>query len=1399
MKRRILSLILTVSMLFALSLPIASVQAANLGAVITVDATKPVYQGSVVTISVKVEPQTGMNVMGAQVDFEYSTNFPQIASEDGGTKIVNEPTGWMYTGIESNALLAISDGKEEVGEILGNIVFTVPQDAPIDTEYVCTVKDVIIEDTQSNQLEYQLNKQEIKIIVEDLPSIEGITETDYSGTYDGKPHTGSVTVPQGAQIMYGTAQGDYTLNAPATFTDAGEHKLYYKVTKEGFKPTYDYVDVTIAPKALTNAMVKDINSMVYTGAKIEPLVEVTDGNPSLITDNDYDVTYGENTNVATGGSVTVTAKNNYTGTVQKPFAITPALMTIEEDDYEGTFDGVAHKADVDVTTPANALVKYGTQAGVYDLDVMPKYTDAGTYTVYYKATATNYQDATGSVVVKIEQKELTSEMVSDFPDVDYSGERILPQVAVRDGVQNIITQDDYDVTYGNNVNVKEGGSVTVTGKGNYKGTVTKTFNINPIPMVLSAEGYSNTYDGAAHSGVVNVTEPASAKIMYGTQDGTYTLEAMPQYTNAGTYTVYYKATDDNYIASTGSFTVEITQKALTENMLEDITAQEYTGEQIKPQITVRDGNPSVITADDYDVAYGDNLNVAEGGSVTITGKRNYTGTVTKNFEIANAVLRGEKTDYSGTFDAQPHKAAVTITSDVDADIKYTTTEGGEYTLTEMPEFTNAGNYTVYFKATAENYSDYTGSVLVNIAPKALTEAMVSDVADAVYTSVAIQPQVEVTDGDPSIISTEDYDITYGENINVATGGTVTVTAKRNYTGTVSKQFNITKAPLTVSTENKTITYGESVTMPVYYSGFAGTETEAVLDTPATVTGYRETPDAGEYPLTLSGATAANYEISYDNTSKLTVNKKDITLTTLNVFDKEYDETKDAVINDATAVFADLVAGDNVLLDIANASAQFAQAEEGDNVAVSITGLAIKGEDSANYNLTTTEIATTANIKAQLTAADVAAQITNVVVDRYQTKLTMPTVPQGFTVTLKSTTDEDVISSNLAITTSDISDQAAILVFAVAAEDGTDTSDTSPITVTVPKSEKYNVSVVSEGNGTISGGGAFVKYTTATVTATPDTGYTFDGWYEAGIKVSSAQNYTFQITSDRYLSAKFVQIVYSPGGGGGSGSPSKYNIRFETNGGNNIKTVSVKKNAAVDALPTPVREGYKFEGWYTDSKLTNKFDESTAITKTYTLYAKWTKIEDADEKETQDKPATGKLPFADVAEGSWYYENVKYVYEKGLFAGISETEFAPNSPLTRGMLVTVLHRAADKPAANNDVKFSDVNGSDYYYDAVKWAQSNGVVMGVSDDEFAPQMNVTREQMAVIIYRYAVASGASKAEAELDYEDLANVSEWAIEAVKFCTSNGLMSGSDGRFNPQSNATRAEASAILQRYFK
>ena len=73
------------------------------------------------------------------------------------------------------------------------------------------------------------------------------------------------------------------------------------------------------------------------------------------------------------------------------------------------------------------------------------------------------------------------------------------------------------------------------------------------------------------------------------------------------------------------------------------------------------------------------------------------------------------------------------------------------------------------------------------------------------------------------------------------------------------------------------------------------------------------------------------------------------------------------------------------------------------------------------------------------------------------------------------------------------------------------------------------------------------------------------------------------------------------------------------------------------------------------------------------------------------------------------------------------------------------------------------------------------------------------MAVIIYRYAVASGASKAEAELDYEDLANVSEWAIEAVKFCTSNGLMSGSDGRFNPQSNATRAEASAILQRYFK
>ena len=182
----------------------------------------------------------------------------------------------------------------------------------------------------------------------------------------------------------------------------------------------------------------------------------------------------------------------------------------------------------------------------------------------------------------------------------------------------------------------------------------------------------------------------------------------------------------------------------------------------------------------------------------------------------------------------------------------------------------------------------------------------------------------------------------------------------------------------------------------------------------------------------------------------------------------------------------------------------------------------------------------------------------------------------------------------------------------------------------------------------------------------------------------------------------------------------------------------------------------------------------------------------------------ELPFTDVIESDWYFENVKYAYENGLLNGISETEFGPQIEMTRAMLVTVLYRAEGEPAVNKSVPFADVDTSAYYANAVLWAQQNGIVNGVTETEFAPDENITREQIATIIYRYAKVNGYDVSVGEntniLSYTDAESVSEYAIASVQYAVGAGLMKGkSNTTLNPKDNATRAEVAAILQRFLE
>ena len=174
-------------------------------------------------------------------------------------------------------------------------------------------------------------------------------------------------------------------------------------------------------------------------------------------------------------------------------------------------------------------------------------------------------------------------------------------------------------------------------------------------------------------------------------------------------------------------------------------------------------------------------------------------------------------------------------------------------------------------------------------------------------------------------------------------------------------------------------------------------------------------------------------------------------------------------------------------------------------------------------------------------------------------------------------------------------------------------------------------------------------------------------------------------------------------------------------------------------------------------------------------------------------------FGDVPQNIWFASGVQFAAEQGLFTGVSANEFAPYDPMTRAMLVTVLHRL-DGADASGTNSFTDVLNGKWYTNAIAWASANGIVEGLSGNRFAPNAPITREQLAAILFRYAKACGYDvSARAELTaYADAAQVSTWADDAMRWAVAAGLISGRSGaQLAPKGEATRAEVAVILMNF--
>ena len=189
-------------------------------------------------------------------------------------------------------------------------------------------------------------------------------------------------------------------------------------------------------------------------------------------------------------------------------------------------------------------------------------------------------------------------------------------------------------------------------------------------------------------------------------------------------------------------------------------------------------------------------------------------------------------------------------------------------------------------------------------------------------------------------------------------------------------------------------------------------------------------------------------------------------------------------------------------------------------------------------------------------------------------------------------------------------------------------------------------------------------------------------------------------------------------------------------------------------------------------------------------------------EEGDTPLGDSMPFVDVTQDDWFCNAVKYVFDNSLMNGTSATTFAPNANLTRAMLVTILYRYEGEPAVTGGTVFDDVLSGQWYSNAIAWASAGGIVTGYGDGRFGTNDNITREQLATILMRYAdwKSLDTSKSADLAAFTDTSDISVWALAAMKWANAEGLIGGRTATtLAPSGNASRAEAATILMRFIE
>lgn len=854
---------------------------------------------------------------------------------------------------------------------------------------------------------YDGNEKKPEVTVQSGSST--LTATDYTLTYSNNTNAGTATVKAAGKGNYAGAEGSTTFTiARASITPT--------VSMEG----WTYNESAKAPDVTGNSGRGEVTYTYYTNAEC-----TTGATQTKPTDAG---TYWVKAAVAQTANYEAGTTEAVSFTIAKaaaPIGITGEVTLYHEDNKAGTFnlstlaktpdDGWTDVKFVSVTSMTGDSV-LSQQPTVTNGELSYKPTGTAGIGKTSKVTATvssrNYQDA------RVEISFKTVDISIDWDAIKNSNITLKSAPVYGDKNSNILTVKNASYTARTTVDVlgklsvkdadsyPNAGAATVTlvftpdANTGISGTFTHDYTITAVkakPITVTANAASAVYGADIPSFDFEV--PAGALVNNDTKEGlglTLTTSASKD-SNAGVYDITKNAqTTTNYVITVnGTKKFAITAKPMTAGMIQDIASLTYNGTAQTPDVTVKDGDKTLVSGTDYTAAYSNNTNAGT-AKVVITGEGNYSGSVEKTFTIAKkditvsgiiAVGRA----YNGETTVDLDYTNVVFTGKIEGDtLTITATgtmatadaaQGKEVSISDLKlGGASAGNYVL-----AENGNQTTTTV--NISKKTATKLTLT-AKNAEYTGVVYNAAINVV---PSR-DAKDVVLTYyadsngqqGDALNAApvTVGTYWVSGKIEESSNISEalasavKFQITKAPLTIKANDKTITYGAAPANDgVTYTGLVNNEDGAdVVKNLTYEYNYTQYGNAGDYTITPKDATAANYEIKFVS-GKLTVEQKEVSLTWNNAGTLYYD----GKAKNVTATATGLENNDAITVTVAGGK----QTDIG-SYSAAATGLT--GAKAGNYKLPA-DNTKAYKIEAALTSVTVTPSTITATIDGLTIKLT----------------------------------------------------------------------------------------------------------------------------------------------------------------------------------------------------------------------------------------------------------------------------------------------------------------------------------------------------------------------------------------------------------------------------